>query len=69
MQGSDLRLNLRNGHSIAMSIDDSFMRDPLTVLTVGRTIHVSATIDAKGVAHVQRVSRSHTLSSITPRDR
>ena len=69
MQGSELRLNLRGGHSITMSIDDNFTRDPLTLLTVGRTIHVGATIDAKGVARVRTLSPSHTISSFTPRDR
>ncbi len=67
--GTELKLALRNGRSV--SIDTSSASDQWrhVLLTPGRPLHVSLTIDKNGVAHAQKISPAHTLSPLTPADR
>ncbi len=67
--GSQLKLALRSGHAI--SIDTGTVpnqRHPV-LLTPGRPVLVSFTIDKAGVAHAQKIAPSHLASSLTPADR
>jgi len=67
--GGELRLALRNGHSIAIDMSHAFDHNRRVLLTPGRPVVVRATIDEKGVAHAQQISASHELSPLTPADR
>jgi hypothetical protein len=67
--GSELRIALRNGHSIGVDISHAFDRNRSIVLTPGRPLLVRATIDGKGVAHAQQISPAHEFSALTPADR
>lgn len=69
LEGSQLQLALRNGHSISVDISAAFTKHRQVVLSPGRAIHLRASIDAKGVAHAEKISPSHTLSPLTPADR
>ena len=60
LEGNELQLALRSGRSISVQLSAAFTGHPPVVLSLGRTIHVQATIDAKGVAHAARISPSHT---------
>jgi len=57
--GTELRLALRSGHSIAVDISHAFDRNRAILLTPGRPLLVRATIDGKGVAHARQISPSH----------
>lgn len=67
--GTELKLALRSGR--AVSIDTSTLSNQrrTVLLTPGRPLHVSVTIDEAGVAHAQRIAPAHTLSPQTPADR
>jgi hypothetical protein len=67
--GTELRLALRNGHSIAVDISHAFDQGRRILLSPGRPLFVRATIDGKGVAHAQRIAPVHELSPHTPADR
>jgi hypothetical protein len=67
--GGELRLALRNGHSIAIETSHAFDRAHKVLLTPGRALVVRATIDEKGVAHARQISPAHPFSEITPADR
>jgi hypothetical protein len=67
--GAELRLALRNGHSIAVDVSHAFDRNRSILLTPGRPLVVRAAIDAKGVAHALQISPSHESSALTPADR
>jgi hypothetical protein len=69
VSGSELRLALRNGHSIAVDVSHAFDEHRRLLLTPGRPLVVRATIDGKGAAHAQQISPSHELSAVTPADR
>ena len=69
LENNRLQLALRNGRSISIDISAAFATHRQVVLSPGRTIHVRARIDSKGVAHAERISPSHTLSPLTPADR
>jgi hypothetical protein len=69
LQNNQLQLALRSGRSIPIDISGAFTNHRQVVLSPGRTIHVRARIDAKGVAHAERISPSHTLSPLTSADR
>jgi hypothetical protein len=67
--GAEIQLTLRSGHSIPVDVSKAFARHQRVMLTPGRTIHVTVTVDEKGGAHAVRVFPSHTLSPLTPKDR
>ena len=69
LEANQLQLALRSGRSISVDIGTAFAKHRHVVLSPGRTIHVQASIDAKGVAHAERISPAHTLSPLTPVDR
>lgn len=69
LQGSELQLSLRSGRSVSVQLSAAFSAHPPIVLSLGRIIRVEATIDAKGVAHAERISPLRTLSPLTPPDR
>ena len=66
--GNELQLSLRSGRSITIDISQAFTQYRRVPLTLGRAVRVDATIDGKGGAHALRISRSHTLSPLTPAD-
>ena len=69
LKANQLQLALRSGRSIAVDISTAFTKHRHIVLSPGRAIHVQASIDAKGMAHAEKISPSHTLSPLTPADR
>jgi hypothetical protein len=69
VDGDQLHLALRSGRSISLDIATAFTKHRQIVLSPGRTVHVRVRIDAKGIAHGERISPSHTLSPLTPADR
>ncbi len=69
LDGDQLHLALRSGRSISLDIATAFANHRHIVLSPGRTVHVRVRIDAKGVAHGERISPTHTLSPLTPADR
>jgi hypothetical protein len=69
LENNQLQLALRSGRSISVDISAAFAKHRQVVLSPGRTIRVRARIDAKGVAHAEKISPAHTLSPLTPTDR
>jgi hypothetical protein len=69
LDGDQLHLALRSGRSVSLDITTAFAKHRQIVLSPGRTVHVRVRIDAKGVAHGERISPTHTLSPLTPADR
>ncbi len=67
--GNDLRLALRNGHAISIDTAGAFDQHRHVLLTPGRPLKVTVTIDKQGVAHAQRILPAHAISSQTPVDR
>jgi hypothetical protein len=67
--GDRLRLTLRSGRSVSVDTAKAFERSSPVLLTPGRPLHVSFTVDQAGVAHAQKISRSHAFSSVTPADK
>ena len=64
---NQLTLALRSGRAISIDVTTAA---PLSVLpTLGRPVHVRAKVGKDGVAHAQRISRSHVMSPLTPPDR
>jgi hypothetical protein len=69
LENNQLQLALRSGRSVSIDISAAFATHRKVVLSPGRAIHVRARIDAKGGVQAERISPSHTLSSLTPADR
>jgi len=69
VSGAEIQLSLRSGHSIAIDVSNAFARHQRVALTAGRIVHVTVTIDDKGVARAMRIFPAHTLSPLTPKDR
>jgi len=69
LENSQLQLALRSGRSISVDIGAAFAKHRQVVLSPGRAVHLRASIDAKGVAHAEKISPSHTLSPLTLLDR
>ena len=67
--GTEMRLALRNGRAISIDVSHAFDRHRQVLLTPGRPLHVSVTIDKNGVARAQKISPSHMISPLTPADR
>ena len=67
--GTELKLALRSGHAVSIDTSTVVNQHRAVLLTPGRPLHVSVTIDKAGVAHAQRIGPSHTLSPQTPADR
>lgn len=69
VKGAELQLALRSGRSIVVDISEAFAHQQTPLLTLGRAVTVRSMIDAKGTAHAQQISPSHTISPLTPPDR
>jgi hypothetical protein len=69
VSGAEVQISLRSGRSISIDVENAFARHQRVALTAGRVIHVTATVDEKGVAHALRIFPAHTLSPLTPKDR
>ncbi len=67
--GSEMKVALRSGRAIAVDTTGTRTQRRQVLLTPGRPVHVSVTIDKKGVAHAQKIAPSHTISPLTPADR
>ena len=66
--GQQIMLALRNGHAVAVDVGAFDQRRPV-LLTPGRALHVTATLDKAGVLRARMISPSHTISPETPPDR
>jgi hypothetical protein len=53
---SEVQVSLSGGHSIDIDITHAAIRMRQATLVPGRTVHVTATIDQKGMAHALRIS-------------
>jgi hypothetical protein len=69
LEGNQLQIALRNGRSISVDTTPAFAKHRHVVLSPGRAIHVRTRVDAKGIAHAERISPSHTISPLTPADK
>ena len=59
--GSQLRVALLGERSISIDMTEALSRRGTPLLTPGRPIKIRATIDEKGIAHAQRISRGHAI--------
>jgi hypothetical protein len=66
---NEVQLSLRSGRSIVVDVSHELVPHQQVVLTPGRTIRVSATIDKNGKPHALRIFPAHTFSPLTPADR
>ncbi len=64
--GSQLRIALPGERSVSVDIVEVLARHRTLLLTPGRPIKIRATIDEKGRAHAQRISRSHGIAEVQP---
>jgi hypothetical protein len=69
VQGTQLRLALRTGQTVAIDLAGMAPTNPPLLLTPGRPVHVRAKLDAEGAVHVLGISHYHAFSSTTPADR
>lgn len=67
--GSVMRLALRSGRAITIDVSHAFDQQRQVLLTPGRFLHVTFTVDKAGVAHAQRILPLRGLSTQTPADR
>jgi hypothetical protein len=63
---NQLQVALSGERSITVDITEAAAHHRTALLTAGRPIIIRATIDEKGVAHAQRVSRSHPVEEREP---
>jgi hypothetical protein len=68
-EGSEIRLALRDGHTLTVDVSHAFDHHRTMRLTPGRPVVVHATVDGKGAAHAKQVTPSHVVSPLTPADR
>jgi hypothetical protein len=68
VSGTHLRLALRSGRSLSVDMSGAFDRHPRVLLTPGRPLRVSVTIDENGMAHAEEIAKSHLASPVTPAD-
>jgi hypothetical protein len=66
---TELKLALRSGRAVSIDTGTVTNQHRTVLLTPGRPLHVSVTIDKAGVAHAQQIAPSHTLTPQTPPDR
>jgi hypothetical protein len=66
---TELKLALRSGRAVSIDTSTVATQRRTVLLTPGRPLHVSVTIDKAGVAHAQGIAPSHTLTPQTPADR
>jgi hypothetical protein len=62
--GTQLRLALSGQQSISIDIAEASSRHRAPLLTPGRPLKIRATVDEKGLAHAQRISRSHAIPEL-----
>ena len=67
--GTQMRLSLRSGRAVSVDVSSMSQSRKHVLLTPGRPLHVSVTIDKAGIAHAQKIAPSHALSPETPADR
>lgn len=68
-RGTELTLALRNGRSVTIETGTALNQHRPVLLTAGRPLHVSLTIDKAGTAHAHRVAPTHMITAQTPSDR
>ncbi|HEY4901923.1 MAG TPA: hypothetical protein VIH89_00480 [Candidatus Sulfotelmatobacter sp.] len=66
---TEVQVSLRDGKSIVIDTTHATIRLRRATLVPGRTVHVIASIDQKGVAHASQMSPMHTSSLELPADR
>jgi hypothetical protein len=66
LAGNQLRVALSGGRSISIDVTEALSRLGTPLLSPGRPIKIRGTIDAKGYAHAQRISRAHALHGLEP---
>jgi len=66
LTGNQLRVALPGQRSISVDITEAVSHHRSALLTPGRPIKIRATIDEQGLAHAQRVSRSHAIPELVP---
>ena len=69
VSGTQLRLALRSGRAVSIDISNVQESRKHVLLTPGRPLHVTLTVDKSGVAHAEKIAPSHMMSSVTPADR
>jgi hypothetical protein len=67
--GTELKLALRSGRSITIDTSTTASLHHPLLLTPGRPLHVSLTIDNAGTAHARKIAPSHAITEQTPADR
>lgn len=67
--GAELKLTVRSSRAVSIDTSTVANQHHPVLLTPGRSLHVSVTIDKAGVAHAQRIAPAHTMSSQTPAGR
>jgi hypothetical protein len=63
--GNQLQVALAGQRSISVDITTASSRHHMPLLTPGRPIKIRASIDEKGIAHAQRISRGHATPGLT----
>ena len=61
--GAELKLTVRSSRAVSIDTSTVANQHHPVLLTPGRSLHVSVTIDKAGVAHAQRIAPAHTMSS------
>ncbi len=67
--GTELKLALRSGRAVSIETGTDFNSRRPVLLTPGRPVHVTLTIDKAGTAHAQKIMPSHAMTTQTPADR
>jgi hypothetical protein len=67
--GGELKLTLRSGVAVSIETGTEFNSRRPVLLTPGRPLHVTLTIDKAGVAHAQKITPAHAMTTTTPADR
>jgi hypothetical protein len=67
--GAELKLTLRSGRAVSIETGIEFNSRRPVLLTPGRPLHVTLTIDKAGIAHAQKIMPAHAITVQTPADR
>lgn len=68
VSGTELKLALRGSHSVTINTSGTANQQRPVLLTPGRPLHVTLTIDRSGAAHAQKIAPTHTITAATPAD-
>jgi len=67
--GHQIKLALRSGAAVSIDVSQAFDQHRQVLLTPGRPLHVSVSMDKAGVLHAYRIAPAHTISPETPADK